>query len=387
MSKHADEIPILLHMRNRFLRSASTYPSDLRALDKRLAANLEGLAIAGDDGWRAAVALFEDRPEPATITAVANLAYFHGNDLYLAYLRDALGTDHSLIEMAAFGLSWLGSKRVNTIVESLWLGENDTDTATALACSLIYDVRPDARALGALFTQDEPVGLWAIKVAGWYNLQSALPHIIAAKSEGDPLVAMACDMALVLLRQDPTAIHRILTNALTNTYDQLMSIEVALHELDPDQRMQWWNKQDDPDLRLRTAYIISDRRCVPWLLDQCDEGIDTDEAIECIRQITSVDVEDMISSPVSDKIADPFVSVQAASQNPKVKLAMWWRAARDKIPDGPTIHGKSIDQISLEEERMLPLSVQQTIALHNRLRRDAVGFPIGRSPYLSELNA
>ena len=385
VSKHADEVPILLHMRNRFLRSASTYPSDLRALDKRLAANLEGLAIAGEEGWRAAVALFEDRPEPATVTAIANLAYFHENDLYLTYLRNALANDHLLIEMAAFGLSWLGPKRVKKIIQSHWAGENDTDTATALACSLIYDLQPCSHDIDAFFTRNKLVHLWAIKVAGWYNLQSVLPYIIATKTENDPLMATACDTALVLLRHDHTAIYRILNSPKNNPYHKQKLFEIALLGLDPDERVQWWHKQDDPDLRLRAAYIISDRRCVPWLLEQCEEGAYADEAIECIHQITSFDVENMISESVSEEIANPFAVAPKTPQNPVENLSTWWRSAGEKIPDGPVFLASPFDQISLKDEvKTVSLSVRQTLALHHRLKLKTVDLPIGQSPNLQD---
>ena len=382
MAKHADEVPILLHMRRQYVQSASTYPRDLRALDKRIAANLEGLAHAQDAGWDAAVALFEDRPEPATLMAVAFLAYHQPSKSRLDYFRKALRRDTTFIEMAAFGLSWLGPIEVAKIVETLWASGDDIDTATALACALIYDMQPSVQQVETCLTSAKTIRAWAMKVAGWYNMQPLLAQLQAKQHDDDLTCVAARDVALILLSADPIAIQHALTRCEDGFDADFMLLELVLCALDATVGYDWWHRQDDPELRMKVSGLLSDKRCVAWLLQQCENPILADDAIERIQQITGRHIGNIVTEPDLTKAPDPFAVDARKPQSPSDQLRLWWVDEQDSFSEGPLVFGQSLDQAQ-HGAQDLTITMQRQIALRGRFLVKTATFPIGQAPYLN----
>ena len=384
VEKHADEVPILLHMRDQYLQSASTVPSDLRALDKRLAANLEGLALAGKGGWDAAILQFENRPEPATIMSVAYLAYHDQCRSRLEYVGAALRNDDTLVEMAAFGLSWLGPKETARIVQNLWAQGGDLDIATALACALIYEMPPAVRDIEECLTGGKVMRAWAIEVAGWYNMRTLSDQLQEKQQDDDPACCAARDAAMILLTADQAAVQRVLKRCENGLDAKDKLLKLALCGADANIGSDWWHRQGDPELRMKASGILSDKRCVTWLLDQCDDPVFAEEAMDRIYQITGRQVWGILAEPDLEKAPDPFVVDVKEQQSPAHQIRNWWANEYANLIEGPLFEGQRMDQAQSKAGRGQPtLAVHRQIALRNRFCSKTTAFPLGQAPCLN----
>ena len=78
ISQHAEDSAALRHTRSVLVRAPHVKLHHLRRLDDRIAAHLDGLVVAGPDGWKLAVAALES-PGPGEAFAVAVLAILDDN--------------------------------------------------------------------------------------------------------------------------------------------------------------------------------------------------------------------------------------------------------------------------------------------------------------------
>jgi hypothetical protein len=78
ISQHAEDSAALRHVRSVLVRAPHVKLHHLRRLDDRIAAHLDGLVVAGPDGWKLAVAALES-PGPGEAFAAAVLAILDDN--------------------------------------------------------------------------------------------------------------------------------------------------------------------------------------------------------------------------------------------------------------------------------------------------------------------
>src|SRR5262245_16016495 len=89
LTQHAEEANFLWHLRDAAVTQPHYEAKSLARLDNRLAGHLDGLRVAGDDGWQFARKELEDHPEPGVFFSPAILAFESGNQ---ARIRDVLET-------------------------------------------------------------------------------------------------------------------------------------------------------------------------------------------------------------------------------------------------------------------------------------------------------
>jgi uncharacterized protein (TIGR02270 family) len=395
--QHAEEATMLRHQRTELVRAPHIGLLMLSRHDKRIAAHLEGLAVAGAAGTLHAAAVLEE----SIPGAAAGEAFALGVSLITA--GDANGLDSlaarceaqpDLQRGLASSLGWVSAGLLRGIVKDWLEAGASAKRMSALAACAMHRVDPGPALAPALACPEPSVRAAALLTAGRVGRVDLLPAIGDAMTDGDATVAFWAAWAACRLG-DRAASIRVLSDAALSTSgfaDVALALlmcalpEPKAHEFA--RHVAATGKTDGTAAHQRrltqTLGLLGDTRFVPWLIERMDERMLARPAGEAFSAITGADLSalllERLDGPPGTGPAEGAPPTTTADDGATLEVAQ----------DADAFPGEDDEPIELDPDRDLPWPnralvakwwQQQPMARVGSPQRCFVGRPFGEAAW------
>lgn len=278
VQQHAEEAAMLRHIRSVLVRAPHIGLLQLARLDERIAAHLDGLAVAGRHGTALCLAALE-RPAAGEVFALAVRAL---------ELRDSRLLGHALALVPALpeawrglasALGWVSAARLQGVVSGLLGAAEPTQRALGLAACRMHRVDPGAVLPPLLDDADPLVRAAALRAAGELGRIDLLEAARAAIADGAAAVALQAATACCLLGARGRVPHELASRAIAAGTAGAGALALALAAQEPEaarelvQRLAPAAQADAGQRRrlVRAVGWLGDAQFVPWLIERMAE--------------------------------------------------------------------------------------------------------------------
>jgi uncharacterized protein (TIGR02270 family) len=349
VTQHVEEAAILRNIRSTLVTAPHVRLHQLRRLDDRLAAHLDGIAVAGAFGSKLCEAALET-PGVGEIFAAAVRAIEDRNSQRLGKLfavAEGLPRGQSGL-ISAFG--WVSAPFLQgTIRELLACGEPFRRSVGLAACAM-HQVDPGAALDAALSDDNVVLRARALRSAGGCGRRALLPVCLKAFADQDQGCRFWAAWSAVLLGERDAAIRTLQGFAIMPSAFRSRALQLLLKAVELPQAHELLKSlaQDPANRRvlIQGAGIAGDPYYVPWLIARMDDPELTRLAGESFSLITGLDLAylDLDRRPPEGVELGP-------SENPEgedvgmdpdeslpwpepEKVRAWWEANKQRFQPG-----------------------------------------------------
>lgn len=354
--QHAEEAAVLRHVRTVLVRAPHVRLNQLRRLDDRIAAHLDGLAEAGDQGRAISTAALE-RPEAgevftATVRAIE--------------ARDAAGLDRLLALAAALpaarrglvsAFGWVSAESLQGVVRRLLGSSEAVWREIGLVACRMHHADPAAVLVDALRDPAADLRAAALRTAGELGRTDLIDHVRAAMADDAPQVVFWAAWSACLLGDRKSAskvlafagardgAHSVRALRLFLAASEFAAARELVRSISSSARTA---PGGSPASRrvVRACGLLGDVQLVPWLIEQMGQPALARLAGEAFALITGVDLarQDLEASqaagpgagPTEDAAADE-VALDEDESLPwpdAARVQAWWAAHGEQLPRG-----------------------------------------------------
>ena len=291
--QHAEESALLCNVRSILVSAPHVRLLHLGRLDDRLAAHLDGCAVAGTDGLDLVMAAMSE-PTPSRLFAVTVTALD---------VRDPVQSERCVVIAEAMpdcasgvvsALGWVERDRLAGIGRALLESTSPFRRRLGLAACRVHGVDPGPALLAGLKDESPIVRAEALRSAGELG-RHQLVSTIAAVNDDDPDCAFWAAWSAVLLGDRERALETLTTTAVgADSPYRMRAFRLAVQAMSPGaahtalQRL-----HGDPEqLRwlIQGSGINGDPTYVPWLIKQMTDEKTARVAGEAFSLITGTDL-------------------------------------------------------------------------------------------------
>ena len=342
VQQHAEESAHLRHVRSVLVRAPHVRLRHLRRLDDRIAAHLDGLAVAGNYGTALCLAALE-RTGTGEVFALA-IRLIDARDqrglARLIALAAALPEAHRGL-LSAFG--WVSAAQLQGVVQPLLASADAHGRALGLGACRLHRVDPGAVLVQALDPAAPPVlrsaGLRAACELGRTDL---LPHVLAALRDPDPQLACEAAVCACLLGDRAEALAALQDSAATQEDARALLLLAVQPERGREfvRRLAKAGADDAARKRMVIAAcgLLGDLQFVPWLVACMEDDVLARIAGESFSLLTGADLAALdlerkppervpggpTEDPDDDNVAlDPDESLPWPD---RARIEPWWHA-------------------------------------------------------------
>jgi uncharacterized protein (TIGR02270 family) len=342
--QHVEEAAHLRHVRSVLVRAPRVQWLQLGRLDERIAAHIDGVAVAAEYGVSLAQQALE-RPGKgevflATVRAIEDRDS-QRLDKLLAIAEVAPVCRAGLL--SAFG--WVSATQLQGITKALLESHAPTRRAVGLAACAMHGVDPGPALFSALGDADAGLRASAFHVAGRIGRCDLTDACLAALADVDLCCAIEAACAALRLGDRTESLRMLQALAIDpaaagRAQRAVLSVVLKVSSPQRAQAMLGSIAKDEAAGRLviRGIAIAGDPHYVPWLMRQMSDPKLARLAGEAFSLITGLDLGllDLELKPpeglgpgVDDEPANGNVDVDEDDGLPwpdPVKVATWWRA-------------------------------------------------------------
>jgi len=270
-------------------------------LDERLAAHIDGLRVAGDDGWSVAEAALDNGgPEdffPATVLAL------EAQDDRSDGLIERAEALPEVVPGVISALGWVSAQFLGGRVKAMLTDASPFRQKLGIAACALHRKDPGPALAHSLASTVDSVRIRALRAAGELGRSDLLPKVRGSLVDVKPEVCFWAAWASILLGDRAKALEVLIAFALKPGERQLQALRLALLAMDVKAGHELLMRFEGiaNALRLRTigAGYIGDSRYAPWLLEQMAQPAVARIAAESFVSITGADfnLEEMEALP------------------------------------------------------------------------------------------
>jgi uncharacterized protein (TIGR02270 family) len=290
--QHAEESAFLWFLRNSAVNEPHYRLSDIAKLDDRVEAHIDGLHIAGDEGWeicREALP-FEDTGE---VFAASVLAFESGNKVRIQTVLEAVGKNNELSRGVISALGWLPYEKIEKYALDLMNSENPALHRIGLAACAVHRKDPGQFLTTALSNSDVLLKARALRAVGELGRKDLFTAVIYHLNEEELHCRFSAAWSAALLGNG-SALSVLLNIVYTGGAYSEKACVTALRIMNLQDAHQWLRElSQDPD-HIRTATIgygvIGDPVAIPWLVQMMETPEIARVAGESFSMITGVDI-------------------------------------------------------------------------------------------------
>ena len=342
---------MLRHVRSVLVRAPHVRLHQLRRLDERIAAHLDGLVVAGDHGASLCMAALE-RPGAGEMFACAALALErrdHGTLDRLLSLAAVL-PDAKRGLLSAFG--WTSADLLKGAVAPLLASGDPLRRELGLGACRLHGVDPGPPLIAALCDVDAGLRIEALRSAAALGRVDLIELTRDAHRDGEPQVRRHAAVAAAVLGDRGTMLRCVVETAQQEVADGDVELSLALQASKFDAARQLLRAlapgvPAGPSRRfVRACGLLGDAQLVPWLIDLMGDDRLARLAGESFSLITGADLaaldlerkqpQEGTGGPSDDpEEADVALDDDESLPWPEQSLVQrWWRSRADKMPTG-----------------------------------------------------
>ncbi|HYK90334.1 MAG TPA: TIGR02270 family protein [Acidobacteriota bacterium] len=310
LTQHAEEVAFLWGLRDAAAHLPHYSLADLAKLDGRVEANIDGLRIAGEEGWRLCAEALEWK-EPGEVFAAAVLAFESNERSRIQQALKAGTTDPGLAVGLISALGWITFQQAEPQIKQLLASPSPALRRIGIAASAIHRQNPGAPLVNAISSTDPLLKARALRAAGELGLKSFLPEVKKYFADQDDLCRFSAAWSAALLAPDPNALTILKSTAESSLPYRERALQLAIRRLDVSAAGAWQKKLAQNAKLIRIAITAAgaagDPVHVPWLIEQMKEQKVTRIAGEGFTMITGMDLalRDLERKPPEDFEAGP----------------------------------------------------------------------------------
>ncbi|MEX8519908.1 MAG: TIGR02270 family protein [Leptothrix sp. (in: b-proteobacteria)] len=366
VSQHAEESTHLRHVRSVLTRSPHVQLHRLQRLDDRIAAHLDGIAVAGDFGLKLCLAALETPSAGAVFTLAVRALKL--KDAALLQRLFAIVAAEPAAErglLSAFG--WVPAQALQGTIRALLTSADAAQRAAGLVACVMHRVDPGPALVAALADPDTRLRARALRVAGEAGRVDLLPQMLATcvadgAAEDEALRFWAARSALLLGDRSAAVLAVLAALAEGSGAWSDTAAEWLLKVLDvgaAHQHLRGWSeraKAPGPTgaaarrRLIRRCGVLGDAYFIPWLIGQMADLQVSRLAGEAFTLMTGADLakldlerkppegasDGQFGGPNEDP-ADDFVALdedESLSWPDPERVQGWWQANQARFPAG-----------------------------------------------------
>jgi uncharacterized protein (TIGR02270 family) len=351
VQQHVEEGAHLRNVRTVLVRAPHVRLKHLRRLDDRIAAHLDGLAVAGEYGTalcRAALA----RAGVGEVFAFAVRALEDRDDTALdrAIALAAALPDARRGLLSAIG--WVSAAQLRGIAQSLLSSAEPLRRELGLAACRLHGVDPGVALASALRSDDPLLRAAAARAAGELGRSDLLEEVLAATASPDPALALHAAAAGCLLGDRGVALRTLEQLAMADGPDAALAdpwLFLATRFERGRELLRDIAHREPRDAMLerrvtRASGLLGDTRLVPWLIERMDDDAKARLAGEAFSLITGADLAALdlerkppatIPAGPNDDPDDTNVALDEDDSLPwpdRTLIERWWAAHAGAMP-------------------------------------------------------
>ncbi len=345
--QHLEDAATLRSTRSVLVRAPHVKLHQLGRLDERLAAHLDGLAVAGEFARGLCLAALESPGPGALFTATVGAIEQRDSALLDKLLAVAEATPDAQAGLAsAFG--WVPTSSLRGITKALLDSPATFHRGIGLSACAMHQVNPGARLDAALGEPALAAQAWA--VAGKLGRRDLLPACLRALAAGDEASRFQAARTALLLGERDAAMPPLRALSLAPGPYRAAALCAWLEVATPaDAHAVLKTLTGDPAavrLLVRGAGVSGDVHYVPWLIKQMDDPALARLAGESLSLVTGLDLAaldldrtapGLVDAGPNDDPEDADVALDEDESLPwpdPDKLAAWWRAQGSRFTPG-----------------------------------------------------
>ena len=293
VQQHVEDAAVLHNTRSLLSVAPHVRLLHLRRFDDRMAAHLDGLAVAGNDGWPICEAALERPESGAMFTAAVRAIEDRRVDLLdrvFTLAQSALGGQSGLRS----ALGWVEPQALRGMVFDLLGSIDPFRRLLAIAASAMHRVDPS---LGAARRLEDPDALCRARVyraAGELGKREFLPYLARTLSDPDPVCQFWAAWSAVLLGDRQQALHQLQTYASADNPFRERAFRLSLLATSSERRHEQLRSfaQDAAHMRwlIKGAGLVGDPTYIPWLIKHMSDDKLARVAGESFSLITGADL-------------------------------------------------------------------------------------------------
>jgi uncharacterized protein (TIGR02270 family) len=292
VEQHAEEAAFLWLLRDAAVQAPHYTLKDLAELDDRVEAHLDGLRVAGDEGWEISLEGLRHK-EPGEVFAAAVLAFERKDGLGIEAVVSAAQTSRENFRALISALGWLSKSNFERWADRLLAANSSVYKDIAIAGCAIQRLDPGKTLTTVI--RDDVIFFQAraLRAVGEMKRRDLLPELRHRyKSEDDDIQFWSSWSGLIL--GDQAAFRPLLKFAEIPGRYRERALQLVLRKMDGSSAQNWLKSlATNPDLHryvLMGAGVVGDPLYVPSLIKKMEVPELARVAGEAFSMITGVDL-------------------------------------------------------------------------------------------------
>lgn len=349
VSQHVEDAAALRSARTHLVSAPHVKLLSLGRLDERLAAHLDGIAVAGEFGTRMADAALESPGVGHVFVAtVGAIQARHSTDLErLLSLGEAVPDAQEGLT-SAFG--WVSAETLKGTVSELLQATVPFRKRVGIAACTMHKVNPGGALNVAISSPDSSLRARALRCAGEIGRSDLIPACVEHLKDEDPTCVFWAAWSAVLLGDRGSAVESLRQLCFLPDARRERALQLVLKILSNQHALSLLKTlAPDPGNQralIQATGIAGDPFYVPWLIKQMADEKVTRLAGESFSFITGLDLAylDLERKPPegvelgpTDNPEDEDVAMDADDSLPwpdPPKIQKWWEANKHRFQPG-----------------------------------------------------
>ncbi|WP_159462612.1 TIGR02270 family protein [Caballeronia glebae] len=338
LEQHVEDAAALRRIRSRLVRAPHVRLPDLARLDERIAAHLDGVAVAGSEGVRAGIRALERTAKGELFTAA--ICCIEGRSipaiLRLIGLGEAVPDTRAGLH-SAFG--WVSASRLAGVVSTLLASDDPAARLTGLAACAQHRVDPKGRLDAALMSEDAVLRARALRCVGEIGRVDLLDACLLHLDDPDASCRFHAACSALMLGDRRAALAVVRDISLTASACGDAALALAAMGLPAEDARRWLERlaarPEGARRSIRTMGFIGDPRYVQWLIGQMGDARFARLAGESFSLITGADLGALRLECPPSAMADDDDTNDEDDDVPwpdPDKAHAWWAANKARMP-------------------------------------------------------
>jgi uncharacterized protein (TIGR02270 family) len=293
VAQHAEEAAFLWTFRNGLLMAPHHLLQDLANLDNRIEAHLDGLRIAGREGWKICEELAANGA--GEVFAAGVQACESADAELMAKVMTVVEQEVKSAKGLVSALGWPPFQQIERHIQVLLQKDNPLHQFVGIGAATIHRQNPGA-ALACAVKSDEPLlKARALRAVGELGRVNLLPEVRKGLNAEDQGVRFYAAWSAALLSGDGTALSILQSFAEAPGWYREKGLQLFVRRADLGSAKAFQKRLAQRPESLRHAIIsagaIGDPDVVPWLIEQMKVPALARVAGEAFTMITGVGID------------------------------------------------------------------------------------------------